>query len=118
MVPTDTYRTQRERERLQDVQHGLQHAAAPQQMGEPGNPTGRERVRLHEPPVTAGGATFDGRHSRLCQAREIFVGNSANPFVCVIKVDQQKLGVPFQLFLVLFGFWLKRQKRIKNRNAK
>lgn len=53
--PTDTYSTQWERECLQDVQHGLQHAATPQQMGKPGReePTG-SRVRRHQPSVATG----------------------------------------------------------------
>lgn len=84
LVRTDTYSTQRERERLQDVQHGLQHAAAPQQMGEPGReePTGR-RVSRHQPSVTAGRSTSLKGHTDVSAKPERYLSATLRILLCV-----------------------------------
>lgn len=49
---------------------------------------------------------LDQLYSRLSQARQVFVCHSPDPLVCVVKVDEQKLGMPFQFLLMFFGLRL------------
>lgn len=53
---------------------------------------------------------------RFSQARQVLVSHSADPLVDVVKVDQQELGVAFELLLVGFGFCLMNRPVIKNPN--
>lgn len=45
--------------------------------------------------------------SRFSQARQIFISHPADPLVDVVEVNQEELGVAFQLLLMSFGFRLK-----------
>lgn len=43
---------------------------------------------------------------RFSQAREVFVSHAPDPFVDVIKVDQQELSMPLQLLFMSLGLGL------------
>lgn len=114
-TPSGTDRAERERQRLQDVQHGPQHATAPQQVRE----AKKKNISCHclmwswklKQAENTG-------NSRFGQTGQIFVRHSADSLVDVVEVDQEKLSVALQLLLVGFSFLLKMLRNNKKKKVK